>query len=390
MQLFGVPFVVFGEDSLQYLDTLKGKRAFIVTDENIVKLGLAELVGARLKQAEIEYKIFDKVEPDPSIETVIKAKEIARDFKPDWIIGLGGGSSMDTSKCTWICYATGFDPMDLSLSDFYNIRETAHLVCIPTTSGTGSEATWAVVLTDVKEKRKLVCGSFETMPDVAILDPIMVMGMPPQITADTGMDALTHAIESYATKWRTPFTDGPSLIAINYIFQYLQKAYDNGKDEEARKYMMYAASQAGTAICNCNGGLAHSAGHSVGGIFHTPHGRAVGLYLPYTMEYSANGSEETLSRYANIARFCNISRDNNDKKCCKALIAAVRKLAKSVGQSLAIKDLGIKREDYFRQMDGLVDRAVNDAMTLGATRIPENEDMKKIFSYAYEGKPVDF
>ena len=390
MQFFGVPFVVFGEDSLQHLETVKGKRAFIVTDENLVRSGLVDLVAARLKQAGFEYKIFDKVEPDPSIETVIKAKEIAQEFKPDWMIGLGGGSSMDTSKCTWICYATGLNPMDLSLSDYYNIRDTAHLICIPTTSGTGAEVTWATVLTDVKEERKLVCGSYETMPDVAILDPVMVMGMPPKITADTGMDALTHAIESYTTPWRTPFTDGPSLIAIDFIFRYLQKAYENGKDEESRKFMMYAASQAGTSICNCNGGLAHSAGHSTGGLFHTPHGRAVGLYLPYTMEYSANGAGKTVSRYANIARYCNISRDDNDEKCSKSLIAAVRKLAKSIGQPMSVKDLGIKQEDFQKNMDGLVDRAVNDAMTLGADRSPDNADMEKIFAYAYNGKSVDF
>jgi alcohol dehydrogenase class IV len=218
----------------------------------------------------------------------------------------------------------------------------------------------------------------------------MVMGMPPRITADTGMDALTHAIESYVTPWRTPFTDGPALIAVDFIFRYLRKACENGRDEEARKYMMYAASQAGTAICNCNGGLAHSAGHSLGGIFHTPHGRAVGLFLPYTMEYSASGSQETAGRYADIARYCNISRDADDKKCSAALIAAVRNLAKSIGQPLSVRDLGIKREDFIAHADGLLDRAVNDAMTLGATRAPDDPDMAKIFSYAYDGKTVDF
>ncbi|MCX5993780.1 MAG: iron-containing alcohol dehydrogenase [Chloroflexi bacterium] len=390
MQFFGVPFTVFGDDSLQYLNTILGKRAFIVTDNNIIKLGLADLVTTELKKANIECKIFDGVEPDPSIETVVKAAGIAKDFKPDWVIGLGGGSSMDAAKSALVGYAAGIGPLDLAPSTFYDLRATAKLMCIPTTSGTGSEATWAIVLTDVAGQRKMGLGSYETMPDIAILDPRMVMSMPPQITGDTGMDALCHAIEGYVSTWRTQFTDGPGLVAIKLTFENLKKAYDNGKDEDARKAMMYAASMAGTCCTNGMFGLGHSTGHAVGGLFHTPHGRAVGLYLTYTMEYLINGSGETTSRYAEIARFCNISRDNDDKKCAKALVEAVRKLAKSVGQPLSVKDCNIKREDYIKQMEGLVDRSINELMTSAVTRVPESEDLVKLFTYAYDGKSVDF
>jgi alcohol dehydrogenase class IV len=389
MQFFGVPFTVFGDDSLQYLNTIKGKRAFIVTDANIVKLGLDELVRSELKTANIECKVFDGVEPDPSIETVVKAAGIAKDFKPDWVIGLGGGSSMDAAKSALVCYAAGIGPLDMSPSDFYDIRAKARLICIPTTSGTGSEATWAIVLTDVAGQRKVALGSYETLPDVAILDPRMVMSMPQHITGSTGMDALTHAIEGYTATWRTPFTDGPGLIAIKYIFDNLKKACDNGKDEEARKYMMYAACQAGTCFGNGMAGLAHSCGHALGGIFHTPHGVAMGLYLPYTMEYIANGSEESLERYADIARFCKIAQ-GSDKECCKALIAAVRKLMKDIGQSPSVKDLKIDRDKYMKAMPELVDRAVNEAMSIAVTRVPESEDLEKMFVCAYDGKPVDF
>jgi alcohol dehydrogenase class IV len=390
MLFFGVPFTVFGDDSRQYLNTIKGKRAFIVTDTNIVKLGLADLVTAELKTANIEYKIFDGVEPDPSIKTVEKAAAIAKDFKPDWFIGLGGGSSMDACKSSMVCYCAGIGPLDMSPSDFYDLRAKAKLICIPTTSGTGSEATWAIVLTDTEQNRKVALGSYETLPDIAILDPLMVMSMPPQITGDTGMDALCHAIEGYVATWRSQFTDGPGLAAIKLVFANLKKAYDNGKDEDARKEMMYAASMAGTCFGNGMAGLGHSTGHAIGGLFHTPHGRAVGLFLPYTMEYLINGSEETASRYAEIARFCNISRDNDDKKCALALVDAVRKLAKSVGQPLAVKDTNIKREDYIKQMEGLVDRAVNEAMTIAITRVPDNSDLEKMFTCAYDGKPCDF
>jgi len=386
---FGVPFIVFGDDSLQYLNTIKGKRAFIVTDANIVKLGLDELVRTELKAANIECKVFDGVEPDPSIQTVEKATEIAKDFKPDWFIGLGGGSSMDACKSTMVCTCAGIGPLDMSPSDFFDLRSKARLLCIPTTSGTGSEATWAIVLTDVEGQRKVALGSYETLPDVAVLDPRMVISMPPQVTGSTGMDALTHAIEGYTTIWRTPFTDGPGLAAIRLIFENLKKVVDNGKDEEARKNMMYAACQAGTCFGNGMAGLAHSCGHALGGIFHTPHGVAMGLYLPYTMEYEANGSEETLQRYAEIARFCGI-KQGSDKECCKALIDAVRKLVKDVGQSPSVKDLKIDRDKYMKAMPDLVDRAVNEAMTIAVTRVPESEDLEKMFVCAYDGKPVDF
>jgi alcohol dehydrogenase class IV len=386
---FGVPFTVFGDDSLQYLNTIKGKRAFIVTDANIVKLGLVEMVRAELKVANIECKVFDGVEPDPSIQTVEKATVFANDFKPDWFIGLGGGSAMDACKSTMVCYGAGISPLDMSPSDFFDLRAKARLLCIPTTSGTGSEATWAIVLTDTEQDRKVALGSYETLPDVAILDPRMVISMPPHVTGSTGMDALTHAIEGYTATWRTPFTDGPGLAAIRLIFDNLKKAVDNGKDEEARKNMMYAACQAGTCFGNGMAGLAHSCGHALGGIFHTPHGVAMGLYLPYTMEYVANGSEETLQRYAEIARFCGIAQ-GSDKECCKALIAAVRKLVKDIGQSPTVKDLKIDRAKYEKAMSGLVDRAVNEAMTIAVTRVPESEDLEKMFLCAYDGKPVDF
>ena len=389
MQFFGVPFTVFGDDSLQYLNTIQGKRAYIVTDKNIMKLGLADLVTAELKQANIECKIFDEVEPDPSVETVVKSAKIAADFKPDWVIGLGGGSSMDAAKSSLVCYAAGIGPLDMSPSSFYDIRAKSKLICIPTTSGTGSEATWAIVLTDTAGERKVALGSYETLPDVAILDPRMVASMPPQITGDTGMDALCHAIEGYTATWRTKFTDGPGLLAIRLVFESLKKAYDNGKDEEARKDMMYAASMAGTSFGNGMAGLGHSTGHAIGGIFHMPHGRAVGLYLPYTMEYLAFGSDEARERFAEIARFCKLA-EGDDKKCSKALIDAVRKLAKSVGQPLAVKDTNIKREDYMKAMPGLIDRAVNEAMSIAVTRIPEAADMEKMFVCAYDGKSCDF
>ena len=389
MQFFGVPFTVFNDDALQYLNTISGKRALIVTDSNITRLGLTDPVVEELKKASIECRIFDKVEPDPSLQTVEKCVEMAADFKPDWVIGLGGGSSMDTAKSALLCYASGLKPLDISPSDFYNIRAKAKLVCIPTTSGTGSEATPMIVLTDTEGERKIGLVSFEFLPDIALLDPRMVMSMPPQITGDTGMDALCHAIEGYITVWRMKFTDGPGLAATRLIFESLKRAYDDGTDAEARKDMMYAAHMAGTCIGNGMAGLGHSMGHAMGGIFHTPHGKAVGLFLPYTMEYLAFGAEATAKRFADIARFCGMAQ-GDDKKCAYALIDAIRKLAKSVGQPLAVKDTNIKRDDYMKALPGLVDRAVNEAPTIALDRIPEADDLEKLFVCAYNGTPCKF
>ena len=388
MQFFGVPFTVFNDDALQYLNTITGKRALIVTDRGITKLGLADPVVAELRQAGIDSMIFDGVEPDPSIQCVGKCTAMAADYQPDWIIGLGGGSSMDTAKSTLLCYATGLTPLDVSPSDFYNVRAKARLICIPTTSGTGSEATPMIVLTDSENERKIGLLSFETLPDVALLDPRMVMSMPPQITGDTGMDALCHAIEGYITIWRMKFTDGPGIESVRLVFESLKKAYDDGSDAEARKDMMYAAHMAGTCIGNGMAGLGHSLGHALGGLFHIPHGRTVGLFLPYTMEYLA-GSEETAVRLAEIAQFCGLAK-GDARKSAASLVDAVRKLAKSVGQPLAVKDTGIKREDYVKAMPGLVDRAVNEAPTIALTRVPEAEDLEKMFTCAYDGTPCNF
>jgi alcohol dehydrogenase class IV len=390
MYFYACPFLVFGDDALGYLKTVLGKRALIVTDKNIVKLGLADLVCKELKEANIEYKIFDEVEPDPSLQTVKKAAKMAEGYGPDWVIGLGGGSSLDAAKAAFILYCSpGLEPDCINASETYNTRLKAKLMGIPTTSGTGAEVTYGVVLTDTENQRKLATGNYEAVPDLVILDPAMVVGMPPAITAETGMDALTHAIEGYVATWRTKFTDGPGLIAIRSVFEFLPRAYKDGSDLQARQEMQWAATQAGLCFGNGMAGVAHSLAHALGGLFHTSHGKAVGLFLPYTMEYIARGSEESKARYAEIARFCGIAT-GSDENCFKALITKVRELAKTVNQPMSVKDVGVDRKKYMASMEGLVERAVSEAMTIAVTRVPGGADMEKLFIYAYDGKTVDF
>ena len=297
---------------------------------------------------------------------------------------------MDAAKAIIILLVRpDLEPDSIIASDTYNFRAKARLMAIPTTSGTGSEATWAIVLTDTNENRKLGLGTTECMPDVAILDPVMVTGMPPLITADTGMDVITHAIEGYVSTWGTSITEGPGLIATRKAFEYLPKAHKNGDDLETRKEMQNAAILGGMSFGNSMAGLGHSTGHALGAIYHVPHGRAVGLFLPYTMEYLINGSEETTAKYAEIARFCRIA-SGSDKECAKALVVKIRALAKEINQPLSVKECGIDRAKYDESIPGLIDRALNEVMTMTVTRVPGEEDLGKIFRYAYEGKSIDF
>ncbi len=390
MWTFSCPFIAYGDNALEYIAQIQGKKAFIVTDKNIVKLGLAKLVTDQLDAVNIKWQIFDEVEPEPSLNTVKKGGVAVGKYQPDWVIGIGGGSCMDAAKAIIILLVRpDLEPDSIIASDTYNFRAKARLMAIPTTSGTGAEATWAIVLTDTNENRKLGLGTTECMPDVAILDPVMVAGMPPLITADTGMDVITHAIEGYVSTWGTSITEGPGLIATRKAFEYLPKAYKNGDDLEARKEMQNAAILGGMSFGNSMAGLGHSTGHALGAIFHVPHGRTVGLFLPYTMEYLINGSEETTAKYAEIARYCRIA-SGSDKECAKALVAKIRALAKEIGQPLSVKDCGIDKAKYEESIPGLIDRALNEVMTMTVTRVPGEEDLGKIFRYAYEGKSIDF
>jgi alcohol dehydrogenase class IV len=387
---FACPLIVYGDNALDYLAQVKGKKAFLITDKNIVKLGLIKPVTNQLDAKNIKWEIFDEVEPEPSLDTIRKGGIAVGKYQPDWVIGIGGGSCMDAAKAIILLLARPeLKPEALSVLEEFNFREKARLMTIPTTSGTGSEASWVIVLTDTKDNRKLGLGTPEVMPDVAILDPVMVMGMPPQITADTGMDVICQSIEAYISTWGTSLTAGPALIATRLALEYLPRAYKDGNDLDARKEMMNAAMMGGLSGCNSMFGLAHGTGHALGGIFHMPHGRTVGLFFPYTLEYIINGSEEALVKIAEIARYCGLT-GGSDKECAKALIAKIRALAKEIKQPLSVKECGIDKAQYEKELPGLVDRALNEVMTMTAPRVPGAEDLEKLFRYAYEGKSIDF
>jgi Alcohol dehydrogenase, class IV len=237
------------------------------------------------------------VEPDPSVATVLRGAEVARAFEPDWIIGLGGGSPMDAAKAIWILYERpDLHPAEINPFVRLGLRQKARLITIPTTSGTGAEITWAIVLTDTEEQRKMGLGNRENVADMAIVDPALTVGMPPRLTADTGMDALTHAVEGYTCTWHNDISDGLCIQAARLVFQYLPRAVADGSDMEARERMHNAAAIAGLGFGNAMASMAHAMGHTLGATFHIPHGRAVGIYLPYTIEFCAREAPERFAR----------------------------------------------------------------------------------------------
>ncbi|TDA30305.1 MAG: NAD-dependent alcohol dehydrogenase [Hadesarchaea archaeon] len=387
MWWFLAPRVAFGEEALDALETVKGSRAMVVTDQTIRRLGFVEEVVQRLRKNGMEVLVFDEVEPEPSKETVMRGAERAREFSPDWFVGLGGGSCMDAAKAIWVMY----ERPDLRIEDItpmteLGLRRKARLVCIPTTSGTGSDATWAAVITSREEVFKAELASREILPDLSIVDPRLASKMPPSLTASTGMDVISHAVEAYLSQWSNPFSDALALQALRLAFRYLPRAHANGSDMEARDKMHVAATMAGMAFSNSQIGLIHAMGHSLGAVYHIPHGRTVGLFLPYGMEYAREVARERLVDIAWAAGLEAPSREETVER----LLGWVREFVRGLGEPLSVRELGIGREDFEGRLEELVRKAMQSTGIFTSPRVPEDADCRRLFLYAYEGKRVDF
>ncbi len=387
MWYFVAPQIVFGEGALNALDELEGRRALIVTDEKLVSLGVVDQVRSHLDRAGIESVVFDEVEPDPSVETARRGSLVALQYEPDWIIGVGGGSPMDAAKAIWILYERpDLEPAEINPFVTLGLRQKARLITIPTTSGTGSEVTWATVLTDPDEQRKMAVGSRECIADMAIVDPVLTAGMPPALTANTGLDALTHAVESYTCAWHTDLTDGLAVHAVRLILEYLPRAVANGADVEARERLHNAATCAGLSFGNTMAALAHAMGHTLGAVFHVPHGRAVSMFLPYTIEFAANESPQ---RYAGLAALLGCAGDEG-REGAQALVRRIRGLCREIGAPTCLGDAGIERDGFEAKLEKLVDDAANDTSIVATVRVPSYGELEQLFVCAYEGVPVDF
>jgi len=391
--------IIYGEDALDFLEKIKGKKCFIVTDKIIEDLGFLKILTDKLEKYGKEYNVFKDVVPDPHEEDVMKGKDQCNKYAPDLIIALGGGSVIDTAKGIWVMYEypeytlNNLDPFNEQLYDFAN---KAKLIAIPTTSGTGSEVTWATVISRLQGNawRKMSLTHMTLVPTYAIVDPIFPMGMPPNLTANTGFDALCHSVEAYISMWRNEFSNAMGLKAIELIFKYLPIAYKDGNNKEARDYLHQAATMAGLAFGNSQAHLAHAMGHSWGAIFHTPHGNSVGLFLPYITQYCLNAPgepNESVTWYSELAKklgWANWGDDN--KKAALIVVDKIKELQKTINFISNLKDLGISKEDFDSNLPTLISLFFQDPSGVMAPRIPNKEEVIRLYQYAYDGKDVDF
>jgi len=362
------------------------KRAFVVADEFSERF--ASTTAGYFKANGFTTEVWAKALPEAPLENVRECGVAMTAFEPDVIIAVGGGSVIDGAKAAWILYerpditdlGTQVSPLAL-----LGLRKKAFLVAVPTTSGTGSECTAVAVLHDTATHRKVPIANADLLPDVAILVPEFTVSMPPKLTAGTGLDVLAHAMDAIATPAANEFTDAMSLMAIKMVFQYLPRAYRNGKDREARYRMIMAASAAGIGFGQSGAALTHSFGHSIGSMFKVHHGLAVAMFIPYVFQYY----REVSDRYLEICHALRIEGASPDESFSN-LIRAVRDLFRELDVPLNLKDLGISAEELDRQMETLVLYAMEDIDTVFTPRPMTPAQCEKIFRYAYDGRDIDF
>ena len=388
MARFTLPMDIYhGKDSLEVLKSLEGKRAFIVIGGGSMKrFGFLDKVLSYLKEANMETKVFEGVEPDPSVETVMKGAKEMEEFNPDWIVSIGGGSPIDAAKAMWIFYEYHDFTIEKAIVPFGlpKLRRKAKFVAIPSTSGTATEVTAFSVITDYKAKIKYPLADFEITPDIAIVDPSLAETMPEKLVAHTGMDALTHAIEAYTASLRSNFTDPLALKAIEMVNMHLVNSYKG--DMEARGEMHEAQCLAGMAFSNALLGIVHSMAHKVGAVFHIPHGCANAIFLPYVIKYNRKACED---RYANIARHIGL-KGESERELTDALIDLINKFNKELNIPSSMKEYGIEEDDFKANLKFIAHNAVLDPCTGSNPREIDDETMEKLYTCAYYGSDVDF
>jgi len=394
------------------LQDLAGKqRAFIVTDQPLFDLGLVEKITTVLDQMGIKHDVFHEVEPDPTLSNVNKGLALLRSYQPDVIIAIGGGSPMDAAKVMWLMYEhpeVEFESLAVRFMDIrkrvYELPELgkkAILVAIPTTSGTGSEVTPFAVVTD-EGGIKYPLADYALTPNMAIVDPDLVLNLPKRLTAYGGIDALTHALESYVSVLATEFTEGLALQAIGLLFQYLPRAYQQGAaDPEAREKVHYAATIAGMAFANAFLGICHSMAHKLGSTFHVPHGLANALMISHVIRYNATDVPfkqaifpqykypHAKERYAQIADYLKLAGNTPDEKV-ENLVVAIEDLKRQVDIPATIKEtLAADEQAFYTNVEAMAEQAFDDQCTGANPRYPLIQDLKELYTLAYLGCRVD-
>lgn len=410
MQWFKIPEKIYFEaGSIGYLEKMPDiERAFIVTDEAMLKLGYVDRILYYLRKREkyVHSEIFSDVESDPSFETIKKGVAAMNNFKPDVIIALGGGSPIDAAKGMWLFYENpdaDVEGLKLKFMDirkrtykFPKLGKKAKMVAIPTTSGTGSEVTSFAVLTDKEKNKKYPLADYELTPDVAIVDPELVMSLPKTVTADTGMDVLTHAIEAYVSNMASDFTDGLAEKAAELVFSYLKEAFDNGDDQVAREKMHNASTIAGMAFTNAFLGVNHSIAHKIGAEFHMAHGRINAILLPYVIKYNSSKPSKFVSfpkyeyfiadkKYAQLAKKIGLKADTVEEGV-ESLIEAIKWLNEKLGIPKSFQEAGLDENEFLSKVDMLADRAFEDQCTSANPRVPLVSEIKQILLDSYYGK----
>ncbi|WMJ86551.1 iron-containing alcohol dehydrogenase [Anaerocolumna sp. MB42-C2] len=379
----------YGNGALEQLKNIKGKKAILILGGgSMKKFGFVDKVVNYLTEAGIETKLFENVEPDPSVETVMRGAAAMREFEPDWIIAMGGGSPIDAAKAMWVFYEypdTTFEEIIQPFS-FPTLRQKAQFIAIPSTSGTATEVTAFAVITDYAKGIKYPLADFNITPDIAIVDPSLAETMPATLTAHTGMDALTHAVEAYVSTLNSPFTDPLAVKAIQMVFEYLPASYKG--DKNAREQMHYAQCMAGQAFSNALLGIVHSMAHKTGAAFstgHIPHGCANAIYLPYVIKFNAKNAEK---RYADIARALGVT--GTDVECVKALCDKIDEYNVKLNIPKTLKEFGIKEDEFLEKIKTIAELAISDACTGSNPRPITPEEMEKLLTCTYYGTEVNF
>lgn len=384
---FLCPRVLMGAEALVLLKGVIGhvapaKKALIITDQVVARL--AERVGESLKEAGFALTVWDGVQPEPPLENVLAGAEVARECEAGLLVAVGGGSIIDAAKAVWLAYERpDLDIRTVTPLEPLGLRKKALLVAVPTTAGTGSEATSAAVITDGGQKMALQHP--ELVPDFAVLDPSFTTGLPARLTVHTGMDVLAHATGGYLSHWANEYSETMALKALELVFRYLPRAASDGADLEARFKMLVASNMAGLAFSNAAPGLEHAMGHAFGKMYGVHHGAAVGLFTPYMMQYVARVTD----RYLDLARALGLDAAG-EEECLRRLVDHYLDFMRGLGAPVTIAELGIERQRFEAGLDRLVEMTMQDGVTLLSIRPVSADNYARLYRCAYDGSTVDF
>ena len=388
MQRFTLPRDLYhGKGALEALKTLEGKKAIVCVGGGSMKRnGFLDRAVNYLQEAGMEVKLFEGIEPDPSVETVMKGAEVLNDFQPDWIVGLGGGSPIDAAKAMWIFYEYPEFTFEEAAKPFNlpTLRTKAQFIAIATTSGTGTEVTSFSVITDNNTGIKYPIADFNITPDIAIVDPDLAQSMPQKLVAHTGMDALTHAFEAYVSNANSAFTDALAIKSIEMIKENLLNSYEG--DKKSRSEMHIAQCLAGMAFSNAILGIVHSMAHKTGKVFNIAHGCANAIYLPYVIEFNRKTAGAT---YADIAKRLHLE-GSTDEELVDSLIAMVNDFNKQLNIPSTLKEFGLSEEVFKNNLNEVAETAVGDACTGTNPREISVDEMKQLFTCTFYGNKVNF